>query len=337
MSLGSRLRITRYHLRARVAGDLVLRDDPGSVFRGAFGTALRSLVCVTGASDCRGCPLTAECPYAFFMETPAPEGTLLAGAPAAPHPWVLEPPPGPARWRAGETLTLSFVLFGRAHDTLEICLRAFARAFAVGLGPRRIPLAITGIRADGDATWSPPGGFRPRPPAAPPVPPPPVRVIVEFETPLRLLREGRPLGPDSLGFADFLGALQRRLGLLEALHEGAASVWDYRTGLAEAASCPWDTDGLAVVRIGRCSGRRKRAVHRMGVRGRARLAVVPPALWPLLWRGQWTHVGKNAAFGLGRYRLLSPDDLPGVPGPPSVRRPSAVRSPFLFPPSGDRS
>ena len=26
-------------------------------------------------------------------------------------------------------------------------------------------------------------------------------------------------------------------------------------------------------------------------------------LWPWLWLGQWLHVGKNASFGLGGYRL----------------------------------
>jgi CRISPR/Cas system endoribonuclease Cas6 (RAMP superfamily) len=25
--------------------------------------------------------------------------------------------------------------------------------------------------------------------------------------------------------------------------------------------------------------------------------------WPLLYLGQWLHVGKSATFGLGRYRL----------------------------------
>ena len=27
--------------------------------------------------------------------------------------------------------------------------------------------------------------------------------------------------------------------------------------------------------------------------------------WPLLHLGQWLHVGKNATFGLGRYRMES--------------------------------
>ena len=30
-------------------------------------------------------------------------------------------------------------------------------------------------------------------------------------------------------------------------------------------------------------------------------------LWPYLWLGQWTHAGKAATMGLGRYRI-EPDD-----------------------------
>jgi len=26
-------------------------------------------------------------------------------------------------------------------------------------------------------------------------------------------------------------------------------------------------------------------------------------LWPLLWLGQWTHAGKGAVMGLGRYEV----------------------------------
>ncbi|WP_457676792.1 CRISPR system precrRNA processing endoribonuclease RAMP protein Cas6, partial [Thiolapillus sp.] len=29
--------------------------------------------------------------------------------------------------------------------------------------------------------------------------------------------------------------------------------------------------------------------------------------WPLLWSGQWFHVGKQTSMGLGRYRLSEID------------------------------
>jgi CRISPR/Cas system endoribonuclease Cas6 (RAMP superfamily) len=40
-----------------------------------------------------------------------------------------------------------------------------------------------------------------------------------------------------------------------------------------------------------------------GLTGRLWLRGLPRIFGDLLWLGQWTHVGKNATFGLGRYLL----------------------------------
>jgi hypothetical protein len=38
-----------------------------------------------------------------------------------------------------------------------------------------------------------------------------------------------------------------------------------------------------------------------------------PALWPAFWLGQWTHIGKGTAFGLGGDRVV-PATSGGVDG-----------------------
>jgi CRISPR/Cas system endoribonuclease Cas6 (RAMP superfamily) len=50
-----------------------------------------------------------------------------------------------------------------------------------------------------------------------------------------------------------------------------------------------------------------------GLLGRFRLHgpdIAP--FWPYLWLGQWTHAGKGATLGLGRYRIV-PASLPATP------------------------
>ncbi len=277
----------------------------GSLLRGVFGAALRRIVCLTDAPSCAGCSLQTRCTYSYFLETPiVEEGSLLGKSSAAPHPWLIEPPSGQTYWAAGSPLYFSFVLFGRAHDSLPLCLLAFRRALHQGLGPNRVPLEITGIRLQGDAEWTAVERFSPTlpGPVAPPAAPRSVRMV--FETPLRIVRNQRPLRPEDLRFPDFFSALQRRLGLLEALHEGISTDWDYRAGMERAMHCPWEAMGVSWVEQKRYSSRQSRQMLWGGVIGQYRLHDVPEALWPILYRGQWTHAGKNASFGLGKYRLF---------------------------------
>lgn len=51
-----------------------------------------------------------------------------------------------------------------------------------------------------------------------------------------------------------------------------------------------------------------------GIVGRAELSgEALAACLPLLWLGQWLHVGKGTSMGLGRYVLSFPDDASREP------------------------
>jgi CRISPR/Cas system endoribonuclease Cas6 (RAMP superfamily) len=52
-----------------------------------------------------------------------------------------------------------------------------------------------------------------------------------------------------------------------------------------------------------------------GVVGRVVLTSIPPDLWPYLVLGQWIHVGKESAFGMGKY-VLEPAEPPSRPSAP---------------------
>ncbi|MGK9451793.1 CRISPR system precrRNA processing endoribonuclease RAMP protein Cas6 [Acidithiobacillus caldus] len=297
--------MSRFWIRARCRDALSLPRFSGSLLRGTFGAALRELACLTGVPNCNGCTLHARCPYALLLETPVLRAdSLLPLGSAAPHPWLLEPPEGPRRLAPGETLQFALVLFGQAHAQLHWCLMAFRRAFAKGLGPGRAVLELEAIRREDTTEWSGVDVYEAPAARCLSVPPAPTSLTLHFDTPVRILRRKQILGPDTLGFADFFGSLQRRLGLLETLYEGAEpSPWDYRAAGIEAASCLWEGEALEWVRWERFSHRQHRAMSWAGVTGRYRVARLPSILWPILYRGQWAHVGKSASFGFGRYRL----------------------------------
>ncbi|MBF0142739.1 MAG: CRISPR system precrRNA processing endoribonuclease RAMP protein Cas6 [Magnetococcales bacterium] len=56
----------------------------------------------------------------------------------------------------------------------------------------------------------------------------------------------------------------------------------------------------------RRSGRQRQLMALGGVVGRWTLSGPLEAFWPFLYLGEWLHVGKNATFGLGGYRLEGP-------------------------------
>src|SRR5438874_1253202 len=65
----------------------------GSAWRGAFGHALKRLVCITRERHCPNCLLYYGCIYPYIFETPPPPNTAkMRRYNVAPHPFLLEPP-----------------------------------------------------------------------------------------------------------------------------------------------------------------------------------------------------------------------------------------------------
>jgi hypothetical protein len=130
----------------------------------------------------------------------------------------------------------------------------------------------------------------------------PGRVRVRLATPVRVRREQELIGPERMGFDEFVAALLRRLALLSRFHTREAWRLDH-AGLREAAR------RARVVRQelewqdwARFSSRQKKRIPMGGVAGFYELETAGlEELWPLLWAGQWAHVGKGAVMGLGGY------------------------------------
>jgi hypothetical protein len=303
--------LARYRFEWRAATPVRLPDFAGSMLRGAFGQALRQLACMTRRKECPGCPLLASCPYPAVFAPQPPADHALQKFSAIPVPYVIEPPEDGARLVVpGETFSFSLVLIGRALAELPLIVLAWRQALARGIGPGDGTADLVRVlccdtqgeteihRPETDTIAAHPR--RVEVPAR--ESPEPNRLTLHFSTPLRLQHNGRPLGPDALSPRPLLMALVRRASLLAEFHAGGPLLQEFAL-LHQACAAIREEKNLRWRDWTRYSSRQEKKMALGGVVGSWTLAGPLVEFAPYLALGQWLHVGKEAVFGLGRYRL----------------------------------
>ena len=221
--------------------------------------------------------------------------------------WLNRRPWGQRAHASGSSLQLHTVLIGLALQQLPLVLMAWRHALQCGLGPQQGTARLSRVWAEGcdePVLVDSVGGPRPhaqslalpRPEAAP------ASVTLVFETPLRLQRGGQVLGIGQLTPRDLLMALLRRVANLVELQLGGTLDVDF-TALNTHAATTTGQHQLVWRDWARRSSRQQQHMVLGGAVGRWTLQGDLAPFWPLLHLGQWLHVGKNASFGLGRYRL----------------------------------
>lgn len=133
--------------------------------------------------------------------------------------------------------------------------------------------------------------------------PPPRKVSMQFCTPARLLKQGKPLFRAS--FADIFPFILRRVTSMLAVWGRVENLFDIGE-LLRCASQISSCDNRLVWQDWRPLGPQEEAG---GLSGSLHLSGQELALlWPVLRLGELFGVGKSAAFGAGRYLLSVPDD-----------------------------
>ncbi|MCC7284439.1 MAG: CRISPR system precrRNA processing endoribonuclease RAMP protein Cas6 [Acetobacteraceae bacterium] len=291
------------------ARDLALQAYPGSAWRGAFGHALKRAVCVMRQRPCAGCALSGVClfPHLFGTVSATDEGqhghSPLGHSP--PVPFVLAPAPMPRSGvvPAGTPLRVRLMLLAPATGQAIYALRGLIDAAEQGLGPARVPLALSAIAPAG-APPQPPGDTAIAAAITPHalVPPPiPARAMaLRLATPLRLRLEGdlltrRSFAPHHLVAA----ALRRTTGLF-----GSPDAATRRQLLDHARALAWTSPRFGWLETVRRSTRQQATMRLGGIVGTAELDLSKAAaLWPVLWSASVLHVGKGASMGFGQIDL----------------------------------
>ena len=300
------LPIARLHLTVRAEGPLQLPPYAGSMLRGAFGHALLALSPLPH-TDGKPCALHASCPYCQLFAAPPLPAHSLQKFSHMPQPYVIEPPTGGAQQlQAGQSFGFGLVLIGKALGLLPTVLQAWQRALRTGLGPQHTPCTLVAIY-DENGTQRISDKREQLSNLSTTLPPAPAlgtQATLHFCTPLRLQVQGKPVRAGQLTARDLLIALARRHQLLCDVHLGAAAPqYDFKTLVEQAQAVALQAQDLHWFDWGRYSQRQKQEMQLGGLLGAVTLHGDLAPFAELLHFGQWLHVGKNASFGLGGYRL----------------------------------
>lgn len=303
------LPVARYRLEFEVTAPLHLPAYAGSTLRGAWGGALRASSCLTRQPTCEACPLLQTCPYVAIFETRPPDG----GAPSlhdftqVPKPYVIEPPEmGERDYAPGERLIFHIVLAGRALDHLALILWAHIKAFRRGVGRGDGKAELIRVVHCGERETvvleGADGAILDHAPTVPPAPNLTHNVTLHLTTPLRLQTNGRRATVEEHTARKLLMALVRRIALLSEFHGAGRLQLDF-SALARQAETIESRKNLRWQDWTRYSNRQQKKMNLGGVVGEWQFTGDLTPFAPFLHLGQWLHVGKEASFGLGGYRL----------------------------------
>lgn len=313
--MNSPLPIQEYRFTFHAVDAIPMRRDCGSAWRGVFGTALKRTACVTRLRECKGCLLLHSCAYAYLLETPIPPATQkMRRYDQAPHPYALLPEiTGQDRTlEPQERFFVDMRLFGNGSRSLPFVVQAWNQAGGLGFGRGRARFALLEAAQRpnlGSAQWQ--SIYRRDQPRIEPIttcppelPPAPDRVRVEIATPLRVMRDNKPVSPEKIRFRDLFDPLLRRFSMLSYFHTDAPLDADFRHLNDLAGKVALEAPRLHWHRWQRWSNRQKKPIDMSGVRGAFELAGGDLGeLWPYLWFGQWIGAGKGTVMGMGRYRV----------------------------------
>ena len=307
----SNFRLARYRMTLTARSTITMPAYAGSTLRGGFGHAFRKMVCTQGPIDCKDCVLNAACPYPYIFETAPFEGAQqLRTYGDVPRPFVIDPLDTRGEYRRGESFSFQLTLIGRAIDYLPYFLVSFRELGEMGIGKRRGRYQLTHVRADnGESVYDSDSQmvrnldnaltFDDIVRKAESLPTD--ELTLRLLTPTRITHEGTLT--DELPFHVFWRRLIGRISALAYFHCGESLELDFK-GLIEKAMSVETTDStLRWKDWTRYSSRQDRKMQLGGLVGRVTYRGDLAEFVPFAALGAFLHLGKNATFGLGKYRI----------------------------------
>jgi hypothetical protein len=305
---------------------LYLPPFKGSTFRGAFGQVFREMACTCHRNESGDInEHFIDCPYAYIFETSPPEGSdIISNYESIPRPFILEPPDHiKTFYPPGERFILFFTLFGNAIEYLPYFINVFDAMGQKGFGKGRNPANLRQIfNVDAKRDWQGPTYESSN------------RIIdndykiligdqiispqtiaffykqfglkntltIHFTSPTRMKHDKRLVSVPE--FHIIMRNTVRRITSLLYFHHGEVRVdMDFSAFFEEARKIKLVKSEVEWIDWERYSSKQNERLKMGGIIGKAvyKGDIAPYIPWLLL--GEWTSIGKNPVFGLGRIKL----------------------------------
>jgi len=141
------MELSKFEVNIIFEQDALLPVWKGNTLRSAFGARLREITC-TGKNECRNCLIEDKCPYSYLFATRIPKNSaVLKKQENIARPFVLEAPNlRQTSFKKGEHAKFNFTLFGKGIEYFPYFLVAIrsmgthgiGRGYRHGLGSFRI-------------------------------------------------------------------------------------------------------------------------------------------------------------------------------------------------------
>jgi hypothetical protein len=289
----------------------------GNVFRGALGKTLRNLTCVFKGTDtgCKVCFVRDKCIYSRVFEgLRRKDGSILGNVENAPHPFVLFVP-DKYRLEYPENIKIHFflTLIGDVVEYIPYFILALEEIGKKGIGNTRTPFRIESVINSGKSIYNPAAKtitkdfpfisgsdyLNEKSPGQ--------TLTIELVTPIRL--KFAKQFQKFITFEMIMRNLLRRIQLLSALYcEGPERV-DFKDLIEWSKGIKLVDSTIHWEQQTRFSYRQEKTVAMGGVSGSLEFSGDLDRFMPFLKIGEFLHVGKSTAYGLGKMCLRRPETL----------------------------
>lgn len=305
----------RYTFRCEFQTDALLPPYKGSTFRGVFGIALKNIVCALRRQECENCLLNTDCIYPLVFETHLTQKSSSgAKAVSPPHPFVIEPPESfQTDFKKGDYFSFSLLLFGQMNRNLPYFIYAFKKMGKIGVGKRingkRGRFSLEKVKAGrrilyvpseaklrdiphtrnltlaGSSSAGTGNGW----------------IRITLKTPLRIKYKSR-LSSELPFHVLVRGMLRRMSSLLSCYGDGEPEI-DYPGLVKRARLVEAEDNQLRWHDWDRYSSRQNQSMTFGGLVGSVTYKGELDEFMPLLDFCSRVHIGKQTAFGLGKFKV----------------------------------